>query len=156
MSEGSDHTERVDAWLEATTADASSEELPGLLDRALNALWRRTKVTLGEITLTAIVDRVLYNATQKYPFFSAVSVEPSIGFRCERLSESAETLERAALIDGARFVLVEFLTVLGNLTADILTPELHEELARVTRPQPGGASAAIGDPAVTKPENAES
>ena len=31
-----------------------------------------------------------------------------------------------------RFLLVEFLTVLGNLTADILTPALHSELTAVT------------------------
>jgi len=29
-------------------------------------------------------------------------------------------------------VLVEFLTVLGNLTAEILTPELHAELVKIT------------------------
>lgn len=65
-------------------------------------------------------------------------------------------VQESTLIAGTRFVLVEFLTVLGNLTADILTPELHEELARVHRPDPGGATAATSDPAVIKPENAES
>ncbi|HEX2658216.1 MAG TPA: hypothetical protein VHU40_08095, partial [Polyangia bacterium] len=34
-----------------------------------------------------------------------------------------------------KFVLVEFLSVLGNLTADILTLELHAELMSVCLPQ---------------------
>ena len=39
------------------------------------------------------------------------------------------------LVEGIRFVLVEFLTVLGNLTAEILTPELHSELSNVVLPK---------------------
>jgi hypothetical protein len=35
------------------------------------------------------------------------------------------------VLEGIRFVLVEFLTVLGNLTAGILTAELHAELSHV-------------------------
>lgn len=156
MPEASEHEERVEAWLEATTPGASSEELVALLDRALNALWKRTKVTLGEVTLTAIVDRVLYSATEKFSFFSGIGLEPSVGFRCEGLREGTGALERSTLLAGARFVLVEFLTVLGNLTADILTPELHEALAGVHRPGPEGATAAADDAVGTKPENAES
>ncbi|MET0413386.1 MAG: hypothetical protein ABW217_18910 [Polyangiaceae bacterium] len=155
MPEASDHAQRVDAWLGATTPGASPDELRDLLERALNALWRRTKVTLGEVTLIAIVDRVLYNAGEKYPFFSSISVEPSFGFRCEGLRERTD-VQGSALIAGSRFVLVELLTVLGNLTADILTPELHDELARVHRADPGGTSAATGDAAVIEPESAES
>ncbi len=34
-----------------------------------------------------------------------------------------------------RKVLVEFLTVVGNLTAEILTPELHAALASAPLPQ---------------------
>lgn len=156
MPEASDHTERVDAWLEATTPGVAPEALCALLERALNALWQRTKTTLGEITLTAIVDRVLYNATEKYPFLSSISVAPSVGFRCEGLRERADAQESTLLIAGTRFLLVEFLTVLGNLTADILTPELHEALARIQRTDAEGAPATTGDPAITKPENAES
>jgi hypothetical protein len=156
MPEATDHTEHVDAWLGENTPGASPDELRDLLERALNALWRRTKVTLGEVTLIAIVDRVLYNAAEKYPFCASINVEPSIGFRCEGRHEQGDPLESAALIAGSRFVLVEFLTVLCNLTADILTPELHRELSSVQRRAPGDATAATGDPAVIEPENAES
>ena len=31
-----------------------------------------------------------------------------------------------------RFVLVEYLTVLGSLTADVMTPGLHSELSNAT------------------------
>jgi hypothetical protein len=42
-------------------------------------------------------------------------------------------------------VLVEFLTVLGNLTAELLTPELHAELSTVTLSQGVRRGAGIDE-----------
>jgi hypothetical protein len=36
------------------------------------------------------------------------------------------------LREAIQFVLVELLTVVGNLTAEILTPALHSELSNIT------------------------
>jgi hypothetical protein len=54
------------------------------------------------------------------------------GLECEEFCERAAGLEHGELAEGMRFVLVEFLTVLGNLTADVLTPALQAELSKVT------------------------
>jgi hypothetical protein len=122
---------------------ASSPELVlQLFETALGALWRRAQVTLGDVTLTAIVDRVLYNAAEKFPLFSSLKVEPS-GVRCQELRERAPSLRDSELREGIRFVLVEFLTVLGNLTAEILTPELHANLSKVAL---GAEKAAASKP----------
>jgi hypothetical protein len=48
---------------------------------------------------------------------------------CALLSAQA-ALPAAQHVVATRFVMVEFLTVLGKLTAQILTPALHAELAR--------------------------
>jgi hypothetical protein len=40
------------------------------------------------------------------------------------------------LAEAVRLVLVEFLTVLGHLTDEILTPALHAELSKVAREGP--------------------
>jgi hypothetical protein len=42
-------------------------------------------------------------------------------------------------------VLVEFLTVLGHLTDEILTPALHAELARVALEGPGAVGGNDDD-----------
>ena len=56
-----------------------------------------------------------------------------------------------------RFVLVEFLTVLGNLTAEILSPALHAELAREAEDSSDGASDVNRASHASKdPEGAES
>jgi hypothetical protein len=46
---------------------------------------------------------------------------------------------------GIRFVLTEFLTVLGNLTAEILTPELHAALSNVALPELVRGAGNAGD-----------
>jgi hypothetical protein len=123
------HAACVDAWLRGAetpgaTAFAAHFEL------ALRALWGRAVRTLGEVTLGAIVDRVLYSACEKYPLLSAVKVDGA-GIQLAASQEERAALPSTELVEAARFVLVEFLTVLGNLTAEILTPGLHAALRAI-------------------------
>ncbi len=56
-----------------------------------------------------------------------------------------------------RFVLVEFLSVLGVLTAEILTPALHAELARLAdKPARAAADAGGQTQQPTKPRGEDS
>ena len=125
------HAACVDAWLERTAKDLSPEDLLRLLEAALNALWAETQITLGVVTLTAITERVIDNAAEKFPRFSSLKIEPTGGVS---VGEWKIAVRDARLLEGSRFVLVEFLTVIGNLTAEILTPELHSELGGVALP----------------------
>jgi hypothetical protein len=125
------HAAHVDAWLKRSAKDLSPEVLLQLFETALAALWARTSTTLGEVTLTAIADRVLYNASEKFPLFSSLEVEPTGGIQFRALRARISSVRLSELKEGVRFVLVEFLTVLGNLTAEILTPELYSELSNV-------------------------
>jgi hypothetical protein len=116
VTEPIDHDAFVAAWIERATAGRSSHQLVELLELALNALHKSARKMLGEVTLAAIIDRVLYNAA-------------------ERLEQSRPP-DEAATRDGLRFVIIELLTVLGNLTAEILTPALHKELSQLEEPAP--------------------
>ena len=91
-------------------------------EAALAALWQRSSLTLGEVTLTAIGERVLQVAAESYPVLATTEVGPG-GVRCR-----VDTQDSAVVAAAFKFILVEFLTVLGNLTAQILTPSLHEVL----------------------------
>jgi hypothetical protein len=129
------HAACVDAWLKRSSRSLSPDLLLRLFEAALLALWRSTKTTLGEVTLTAIAERVLHNAAQKFPLLSALKIDPKVGVDCTALRDGVSAAQTAELLDGVRFVLVEFLTTLGNLTAEILTPELHAELSKVAIPK---------------------
>jgi hypothetical protein len=129
------HAACVDAWLERSATGLSSEPLLRLFEAALGALWIRTKTTLGEVTLTAIAERVLHNASEKYSLLWSLKVEPTGGIQCRELRERIGSVQLPELSEAIRYVLVELLTVLGNLTAEILTPELHLELYSVVLPE---------------------
>jgi hypothetical protein len=125
------HDAYVAAWLDGAAKGVPPAQLIGLFERALGALWQRALSTLGEVTLTAIVDRVLYTASEKFPILSALSVEGA-GIRFEELRSGIGAGDDGNLLEAVRFVLVELLSVLGNLTAQILTPALHEALSKVS------------------------
>jgi hypothetical protein len=132
------HSACVQAWLQRAKG-LPTQQLLRAFEQGFGVMWGRANQTLGNVTLTAIVDRVLYVAAEKYPILAALELEES-GIHCQGLHERAGTLERGELVEGVRFVMVEFLTVLGNLTAEILTPALHAALSRVA---PEAAADAV-------------
>jgi hypothetical protein len=131
-----DHVEFVEAWLGEKAKGWSSAMLVSLFERATSALWRRAQVTLGEVTLAAIVDRVLYTASEKYSFLATLRVDET-GVRFEDFRRQDLALQDDRIASAVLFVLAEFLTVLGHLTDEILTPALHAELAKVELEEPG-------------------
>lgn len=135
MRQGEEHGRVVDAWLRRAPPNVAVNTLLRLFEAALGALWNRTSTTLGEVTLIAITDRVLYDAARRFPPFASLKVNAAGVVDFGELKEHAFALGEPQLRREMRFVLVEFLTVLGNLTAGLLTEELHAELARVATPK---------------------
>ncbi|MEO8061827.1 MAG: hypothetical protein ABI821_03665 [Pseudomonadota bacterium] len=111
-----------------------------LFESGFTALWTRTEQTLGEVTLMAIVDRVFHISAEQYPLLCDLRMEGR-KLHFDTLRARAATIERMQLVNSILFVMVEFLAVLGKLTADILTPALQAELMKQT-PGQGGAELA--------------
>ncbi|MBM7118872.1 hypothetical protein [Archangium primigenium] len=132
-TERSSHTEAVRTWRETWSATPTRTELLDLFERALDGLWRRAHLSLGEITLMAIVDRVLHDGTERYPHLAVLKLETS-GLNFGELRQSVQALAETLLEESLTFLLGELLRVLGTLTGEILTPALHAELHRV-RPE---------------------
>ena len=130
MSDAKGHSHWVAAWMNEVAKDLSSEQLLQLFEQAMGTLWNRAHLTLGDVTLSAIMDRVLYKAAEKFPLFESLDVEPNgIDFRAFR--EQENVFDDGDLAEAIRFVIVEFLEVIGNLTGEILTPALHSEISKV-------------------------
>src|SRR5207248_9581339 len=91
------------------------ERLFHAFESAFGAMWRRALVTLGDVTLKAILDRVLYTAAERFPLLSPLEVDAT-GLRSDKFRQGAGSLHRDQLGEGIRCILGEFLTVLGNLT----------------------------------------
>lgn len=133
MPERNIHSETVRVWREACAGTLSRDGLVDLYDRVLDALWRRANMSLGEITLMAIVDRVLHQGTEKFPHLAALKVETS-GVHLGPLRPAVPDLDQALLDESLAFLVAELLRVLGALTGEILTPGLHAELHKVRVP----------------------
>ena len=130
MVEENEHAAQVDAWFERAGQGLSRERQFLVFRQAFLILWQRAHRTLGDVTLTAIVDRVLFSAAEQYPFLSALKVDAT-GPQCDALQEKLPQIDSHELAAILRLILVDFLTVLGNLTAEILSSSLHAELSKV-------------------------
>jgi len=127
------HRAAVDRWVARSIGDASPIEIVGRFGAAFEALWTCAVTTLGSVTLTAIAERVLTTATGRYPFLAAINPRPHGDARWrQHLYERLASVPRPELIEGLRHGLIELLTVIGRLTAEILTDELHAAMQEST------------------------
>lgn len=130
MRERDPHRDVVTAWRDGRAGPLSPQALVDLYERALDALWRRAHLSLGEITLMAIVERVLHDGTERFPHLAALKTGTS-GVHCGELRQAANAVEVALLDESLAFLLCELLRVLGTLTGEVLTPGLHAALRKV-------------------------
>jgi len=134
MADDGVHIKFVREWMKHASR-VSPDQLAELFEKAMSALWNRTYSALGDITVAAIVDRVLYNATEKYSILGSLKLGAK-GVDFTEFREQAGSLHDGELREAIQFVFVELLTVVGNLTAEILTPALHTELSSVSLRDP--------------------
>ena len=129
MALDADHGAQVSAWLERVGEDLTPDHFLDVFESGFGALWTRSHRTLGAVTIAAIVDRVLYTSAERFPILASLELDAA-GLTTRKLREGGD-LTSDQLSRAICFLMVEFLTVLGNLTGDILTPALHAELAAV-------------------------
>ena len=130
MPERNPHNKVVSAWRDGWSGTLSQQELVDVFERVLDALWRRANLSLGEVTLMAIVDRVLHQGVEAYPHLAPLKVETS-GAHFGALRGTAPEVAVPLLEESLVFLVGELLRVFGVLTGEILTPGLHAELLKV-------------------------
>lgn len=133
----SDHSSQVDAWMNRVPTHPP-ELVIAALERSLGAVWNRARITLGDGSLAAVVERVLHDAAMRFPVFAAIGVDAR-GIRTVELNTRVKAEDVQELREGMRFALIQLLSVLGNLTAEILTPALHASLQQLGREDQGDA-----------------
>lgn len=138
-----DHHACLKPWLDVAGGLDSTERGVGVFVVGFNAVWQRAQLTLGEVTVTAVVERVIHSAAEQHPVLSLLTPTKT-GIDAHKLVGAADS----QAIDAAfSLVLLELLTVLSALTADVLAPALHEALAAALPPegvpQPDGLTARM-------------
>ena len=135
-----DHAATVMLWIAGSLAGKPAAQMVQALEEAFGAMWRRAEVTLGEVTLMAITDRVLHDAVGRFPILAPLKLSAA-GLDTAALRESAADADVGQLQEAIHFMLAQFLTVLGNLTADILTRALYAVLVMETERHRGRGDA---------------
>lgn len=123
----------VDSWLEtAAKPNATPDYLTALWEQVLLLLWRRASLTLGEVTLAVIFDRVLLEVASRHPLAKHIRFGESAPDLLA-LRAAGTTAEAAALRAGVRDFIISYISLLDALTAGILTPVLLKELEKAVR-----------------------
>ena len=132
VSQNNVHSKIVEEWQTKAAKGLTSTQKVQLLEKAIKVVEARATQTISRVTLVVILDRVLYQSKDKYPCLSKATVDSNTISFAELYSKNFTTDFTEALL----FFLVEFLTILGRITSDILTTPLHEELLKVTWAEP--------------------
>jgi len=133
----SEHAKHVDAWLESAAKGIRPQDLPGLFAAAWAALWRRAESAVGALALESIARLVQARAAERYPFLSALKLGSSEVSGATILDSAAPDAGRAR--EGLGFMLTELISVIGDLTDEVLTPGLYAELSRLKPTLPPAA-----------------
>jgi hypothetical protein len=133
----------VQRWLLDRARPRSTEALLGAFEAAFTAVWQRSCLVLGDVTLSAIVERVVHVASEQHPLLGELVLEPPL-LRCDRLGEAGARYDE--LLAGLPVVLVELLTVLGNLTAQILSPALRAAIDELVAADAAAPARQVSTP----------
>lgn len=134
MSERDRHAPCVDQWLARLPDDADAATVVTCAARALVALWTRANGTLGDVTMTVILRRVLHTSVARFPSLAPLSLQADRKLLHDVDATPVMDADANELRAAARFMVHELLSVTGTLTGDVLTPTLHAELARAPVP----------------------
>ena len=126
-----DHSNKVKDWIDVATPRLSSPELIKLFELAVTKLWLRSCITIGDVTVLAIVDRALTTCAQVHKVSIPLSIGPT-GIPWDEFRQAASNLSKDEIIQALAYFTTEFIAIASSITGEFLSAPLHKELASVT------------------------
>lgn len=125
------HGQIVAAWIEKNLADLSPAEMVESFEVFLHSLIRQTRTSISEVTLAAVLDRVLYNSSEQYPILKTLK-QKNAQLSFSDLKSLDVDDDETEIKEAFHYLLTEIIFILGNLTGEQITPLLHGELDKVS------------------------
>lgn len=118
----------IDHWLEQAGANGLPRDvLLDVFESMLHRLWTRAGATVGPVSMTSHADEALRRLAARYPVFAPLELGPDGRLQALVLRQNAATLHHVKLVEGLRYLLAEFLSLLGPAAGGALTDgELDE------------------------------
>ena len=118
--EGYDMTQKdTCAGGETATDEAVKEEVVIIFRELLERLWNHLAGLIGETAVVAIFRSAEREVIHRYPFLGEMDVDEG-GIRLDRLEALVRDMDRSAVRDGFLMFLNSVITLLTDLTGDIL------------------------------------
>lgn len=130
-----DHSAFVEEWLDDAGRGLDCERLLELLQQAVRVVWDSARVSISDVTLDAVLERVVINARDHFPWLPALPVVHS-SIDTSVLRAHCGRAKLGEILKASRFIVTEFLAINGNLTGEALTPAMHRGLAKARWKKP--------------------
>lgn len=125
------HSKVVEDWTRKNASGISSDQHVLMLEKAIRAIEHRALMTLSNVIVMVILDRVLHQGKEKFPLLAEAKLDVKNFISLEPLCTN-KNHKNEELIAAFQYLLLDLLRVLGRITAEILTAPLHQELLKVT------------------------
>ena len=120
----------VDAWVAREAEGLSAAQCLHLFELAFEHLWKTSSLTISILTLQAVLSRALFHGSETYPFLSEIGLDDA-GLHWQELRKAKAYSNRDELLAGLACLLAGFIVILGNITNQVITAQLCEELNAV-------------------------
>lgn len=120
------HFNHINSLLDKAAEGLPSQGVACLFGQALKNLSHRASLALNNVTLLAILKSVLQQSADKYPVLKKLSVDSS-GISVDQFEHQFSEDDRSELTESFHFLINELLTVLSELTGDILPASMEIE-----------------------------
>lgn len=131
LNQNSAHQNIVSIWEEKNIKNLSTDQAIHVFGNALQKIEHRCLVTLSSVTVHVVLDRIIHGGIEKYPILKDVTIEVD-GLNFKNIFQKKDHYEIKEINNAFRYLLIEFLTVIGSITSEVLTAPLHKELMEVT------------------------
>ena len=125
-----EHAKKVDEWISKSVVGLNHADQAQVFASAILALENRILLTLSSITWKAILERALFQSSERYPLLSEIKIETH-GISIVGILPNLQSEQTNQLIDSFRFFIIEIITIVGNLTAEVLSEPLYRVLSKI-------------------------
>ena len=130
QSQKPEHAKKVDEWISKSVVGLEQVDQARVLASAILEIENRVLLTLSSITWKAILERALSQSSEQHPLLLGIKVEAH-GLSIAGLLPSLQSEHTNQVIESFRFFIIEILTIVGNLTAEVLSEPLYRVLFKL-------------------------
>jgi hypothetical protein len=130
-NQNSTHKAIVSLWEEKNIKNLRTDQAIQVFGNAIQMIERRCLITLSTVTVYVVLDRIIHQGIEKFPLLIEITIEDG-SLNLTKIYQKKNHYELKEINNAFRYLLIELLTVIGNITSEVLSAPLHKELMEVT------------------------